>query len=80
LAAAVQCEATRSRPDGEIVKVDHIEIVIEPSSWDFDRCFARLQQERSALWNGRALLLTRFSICDGVLRGTRCEADYASLV
>ena len=74
--------------DGQNVKVDHIEIAIEPWSWDFaiarrdqiDRYFARLQQERSALWNGRALLLNRYSIRDGVLRGTCFETDYASFL
>jgi 8-oxo-dGTP pyrophosphatase MutT (NUDIX family) len=74
--------------DGQIAKVDHIEIAIEPWSWDFatarrneiDRYFARLQQERSALWNGRALLLNRYSIGGGVLRGTCFETDYASFL
>jgi 8-oxo-dGTP pyrophosphatase MutT (NUDIX family) len=77
-----------SVPDSEIVKADHVEIVIEPWSWDFaiarrieiDQYFVRLQQERSALWNGRALLLNRYSIRDGVLRGTCFETDYASFL
>jgi 8-oxo-dGTP pyrophosphatase MutT (NUDIX family) len=72
----------------EITKVDHIEIAIEPRSWDFaiahrneiDRYFAHLQQERSALWNGRALLLDRYSIRNGVLRGSCFETDYASFL
>lgn len=66
-----------SVPKGEIVKVDHIEIAIEPWSWDFaiarrneiDQYFARLQLERSALWNGRVFLLNRYSIRNGVMRG-----------
>ena len=74
--------------DGQIVRVDNIEIAIEPWSWGFaiahrneiDRYFARLQLERSALWNGRALLLNRYSIRDGVLRGSCFETDYASLL
>ena len=74
--------------DGQIVRVDNIEIAIEPWSWRFaiayrneiDRHFARLQLERSALWNGRALLLNRYAIRDGVLRGSCFETDYASLL
>jgi hypothetical protein len=34
----------------------------------------------SALWNGRALLLNRYAIRDGVLRGTCFETDYASFL
>jgi 8-oxo-dGTP pyrophosphatase MutT (NUDIX family) len=75
-------------PEGEIAKVDHIEIAIEPWSWDFaiarrkeiDQYFAHLQGERSALWNGRVFLLNRYSIRNGVMRGTCFETDYASFL
>jgi len=68
--------------------VGRIEIAVEPWSWEFarahreeiDRHFARLQQERSALWNGRVLLLNRYVIRDGVLHGTCFETDYASFI
>ena len=59
-------------PDIEIVALDRAEIVVEPWSWPFaadrrdeiDRYFARLQRERSGVWNGRALLLNRYAIGD----------------
>jgi 8-oxo-dGTP pyrophosphatase MutT (NUDIX family) len=76
-----------SAPDAEIVALDRAEIALEPWSWTFaadrrdeiDRYFARLQRERSGVWNGRALLLNRYVIEDGVLRGACFETDYASL-
>lgn len=76
-----------SVPDTEIVTLDHVEIAFEPWSWTFaverrdeiDRHFAGLQRERSGVWNGRALLLNRYVIENGVLRGACFETDYASL-
>jgi len=76
-----------SAPDVAIVALDRAEIVLEPWSWpfavnrrdDIDRYFARLQRERSGVWNGRALLLHRHAIEAGVLRGACFETDYASL-
>lgn len=74
-------------PDIEIVTLDRAEIGFEPWSWPFaaerraeiDRHFAALQQARAGVWNGRALLLHRYSIDAGVLRGGCFETDYASL-
>lgn len=76
-----------SVPDIAIVALDRAEIRLEPWSWPFalerrteiDRHFARLQSRRSGVWNGRALLLHRHAIRDGVLRGRCFETDYASL-
>ncbi len=72
----------------EIFQLDRVEIAVEPWSWDFairrreeiDRHFAGRQRERSALWNGRVLLLNRYEIGDGVLRGSSFETDYASFL
>jgi hypothetical protein len=74
--------------DIEIIKVDRLEISAEPWSWEFavahrekiDQHFAHLQSERPALWNGRVLLLHRYVIGDGVLRGACFETDYASFL
>jgi len=73
--------------DCEIATLDRAEIVFEPWPWpfaadrraDIDRFFASLQRERPGVWNGRALLLRRYTIEDGVLRGRCFETDYASL-
>jgi hypothetical protein len=72
----------------EIVEIDRIEIAVEPWSWEFarfhrdeiDRYFACLQRERSELWNGRVLLLSRYAVRNGVLQGTCFETDYASFI
>jgi 8-oxo-dGTP pyrophosphatase MutT (NUDIX family) len=76
-----------SVPDVEVAALDAAEITLEPWHWPFaaerrgeiDRYFARLQSERSGVWNGRVLLLRRHVIRDGVLRGACFETDYASL-
>jgi 8-oxo-dGTP pyrophosphatase MutT (NUDIX family) len=38
-----------------------------------------LQRERAGVWNGRVLLLNRYAIGGGVLRGTCFETEYANL-
>lgn len=76
-----------SAPDVEVAALDDAEITLEPWHWpfaaerrgDIDRYFARLQSERSGVWNGRALLLRHHVVRDRVLRGTCFETDYASL-
>jgi hypothetical protein len=73
--------------DAEIAELDRAEIAVEPFSWPFaidrrdeiDRHFARLQGERPGVWNGRVLLLNRYAIGGGVLRGACFETDYANL-
>ena len=72
----------------EIHELDSVEITVEPWSWkfaierrdDIDRHFARLQRDRSGIWNGRVLLLNRYAISDRVLRGACFETDYASFL
>jgi hypothetical protein len=72
----------------EIVELDRVEIAAAPSyAWPFaaerrseiDRHFADIQRDRPAVWNGRVLMLGRYAIGGGVLRGTCFETDYASL-
>jgi hypothetical protein len=75
-------------PDSEIISIDHVEITLEPRSWEFaierrgeiDRYFAHLKSKRSFLWNGRKLLTRRYAVRDGVLRGACFETDYASFL
>jgi len=70
----------------EITTLDGAEIVLEPWSWPFaaarrgeiDGHFAGLQRKRLGVWNGRVLLLNRYVIDNGVLRGACFETDYAS--
>jgi hypothetical protein len=77
---------TSSAPDIEIVALDRAEVVIEPWRWRFaaerreeiNRNFAELRRKRSGVWNGRILLLHRYSIRDGTLHGSCFETDYAS--
>jgi hypothetical protein len=74
-------------PDTEIATLDRVEITTVPWSWPFaterraaiDLYFEKLKRERSGVWNGRALLLNRYAIEGGVLRGACFETDYASL-
>jgi 8-oxo-dGTP pyrophosphatase MutT (NUDIX family) len=75
-----------SATDIEIVALDRAEVVLEPWAWRFaverrgeiDRHFAEFQRRRSAVWNGRILLLHRCAIASGILRGACFETDYAS--
>ncbi|MGD0333659.1 MAG: NUDIX hydrolase [Xanthobacteraceae bacterium] len=75
-------------PNVEIIALDRVEIAVEPWLWEFasarraeiDRHFALRQRERPALWNGRVLLVHRYTIGDGVLRGACFETDYASFL
>ena len=72
----------------EIAAIDAVEIAVEPWTWpfaqarraDIDRHFAAQQRERSALWNGRVLLLHRYARKNRVLRGASFETDYASFL
>jgi|SRR5208282_2391476 len=75
-------------PNADIIALERVEIAVEPWSWEFanarreeiDRHFAWRRRELPALWNGRVLLLHRYAIGDGVLRGACFETDYASFL
>jgi 8-oxo-dGTP pyrophosphatase MutT (NUDIX family) len=79
---------THPDPNPEIFEVDRVEIAVEPWPWPFaleqreriDRDFRLLQGRRPGVWNGRVLLLQRFAIADGALRGVSFETDYASFI
>jgi hypothetical protein len=72
----------------EIAEIDRVEIAVEPWSWEFalarreeiDQNFVRRLGEGSAIWNGRVLLLHRYTVRDGVLQGACFETDYASFL
>jgi 8-oxo-dGTP pyrophosphatase MutT (NUDIX family) len=72
----------------QIVELDRAEIAVEPWRWPFaqtrrgeiDRHFAARQRVQPALWNGRVLLLNRFTIAQRVLHGASFETDYASFL
>ena len=74
-------------PDLEIAALDDVDITLAPWRWpfaaarrgDIDRHFAELQGRRLGVWNGRVVLLHRYAIDGGVLRGACFETDYASL-
>jgi hypothetical protein len=72
----------------EIIPIDRVEIALEPWSWEFavkrreeiERHFADRQRERPAIWNGRVILLNRYEIEGGLLRGASFETDFASFL
>jgi 8-oxo-dGTP pyrophosphatase MutT (NUDIX family) len=72
----------------EIAALDAVEIAVEPWVWpfaqarraDIDRHFAAQQRQRPGLWNGRVLLLHRYTRENGILRGASFETDYASFL
>jgi 8-oxo-dGTP pyrophosphatase MutT (NUDIX family) len=77
-----------SGKEPKIVALDRAEITVAPWRWDFAhaeankiaRHFAARQRELPALWNGRVLLMHRFALDEGVLRGASFETDYASFL
>lgn len=77
---------TPSAPDIEIAALERAEIAVVSWSWRFaaerraaiSDYFAELCRERADVWNGRVLLLHRYAIAHGVLRGACFETDYAS--
>ena len=81
-------KAPLTTSDMDIVKLDHVQIAVEPWSWDFalgrraeiEAHFAQFRRDRPAVWNGRVLLVNRYAIRGGVLRGACFETDYASFI
>jgi 8-oxo-dGTP pyrophosphatase MutT (NUDIX family) len=68
--------------------VDRLDLTADGTVWafavenraDIDAEFAALQRAKPALFNGRVLLMHRFAIDAGVLRGAFLETDYAAFV
>ena len=71
-----------------VVPVERVEMSFAPRPWPFaverraeiDACFAQLQREKPALWNGRVLMMHQHTITAGKLRGAFLETDFASLL
>ncbi len=63
-----------------------MDLTFDPRPWpfaaerraDIDAFFAKLQREKPAVWNGRALVMHECTIAERVLRGRYLETDYAS--
>lgn len=78
--------STRAVP--QVRHVDRLDLTLDASVWDFakerraeiDVLFAELQNKQPALFNGRVLLMHRYAIDNGTMRGTFLQADYASFV
>jgi len=72
----------------QIADISRADVAFEHWTWEFararrdeiERNFAQRRTERPTLWNGRAVLLHRYAIGDGVLRGACFETDYASFL
>jgi 8-oxo-dGTP pyrophosphatase MutT (NUDIX family) len=71
-----------------VVPLDQLEMRFAPRPWPFaierraeiDACFAQLQRDKPALWNGRVLLMHHHTIVDGKLHGDFLETDFASML
>lgn len=71
-----------------VLHVDQIDMRVEAQVWDFaverrpqiDALFAQMRREKPALFNGRVLLMHRYTMDGGILRGHFLETDYASFV
>jgi hypothetical protein len=69
-----------------VSRVDRLELRFEPTSWAFaeqrraaiEAHFAAARRANPKLWNGRVLLMHRYEITGGALRGSFFETDYAS--
>jgi 8-oxo-dGTP pyrophosphatase MutT (NUDIX family) len=74
--------------DIRVVAVERLDLRFEPQPWPWaevnrafiERHFEQAREQRPALWNGRVLLLHRFMIEAGVLRGAYLETDFASFL
>ncbi|MBV9555500.1 MAG: hypothetical protein JO254_00330 [Pseudolabrys sp.] len=70
-----------------IVSIDALDLVVDDTVWPFaqirraeiDACFEAARRAKPELWNGRILLLHRYAIENGTLRGAFLETDFASL-
>lgn len=66
--------------------VDCLDLTADATAWTFaienrakiNALFVEMQRAQPALFNGRVLLMHRYAIDDGAMRGTFLETDYAS--
>lgn len=74
--------------DIRVVAVERLDLRFESRAWPWaeanrafiERHFEQAREQRPALWNGRVLLLHRFAIEAGILRGAYLETDFASFL
>ncbi len=72
----------------KVLQVTRLELDLDATVWAFSRerraeidaLFAELRREKPALFNGKVLLMHRYAIEGGVMRGSFLETDYASFV
>jgi 8-oxo-dGTP pyrophosphatase MutT (NUDIX family) len=66
-------------------RIARLDLHFRPQAWAFadarrvaiDAHFAAMQQANPSLWNGRVLMLYRYTLADGVFSGDYLETDYA---
>jgi 8-oxo-dGTP pyrophosphatase MutT (NUDIX family) len=71
-----------------IFPVTSLDLRFEPAPWDFatarraeiDAHFAEFQASKPEVWNGRVLLMRRWSLEGTAFRGAYMEADFASML
>jgi hypothetical protein len=71
-----------------VVAVARLELAFAPRRWpfaeerraDIDAYFAQLRRERPALWNGRVMLLDRYTVAADAFEGRFFETDFASFI
>jgi len=69
-----------------VIHLDRLDLSFAPKPWvyatehraEIDAHFAKRRRATPALWNGRVLMLYRYSVADGVFTGAYLETDYAS--
>jgi 8-oxo-dGTP pyrophosphatase MutT (NUDIX family) len=71
----------------KIFHVDRLNLRLTPKAWRYaderrariDEFFAEQMRQKPSLWNGRVLMMHRYTVSDGVFDGDYLETDYASL-
>src|SRR3954452_11333051 len=74
--------------DIPLIRLTRLDLRFEPAPWPFaierraeiDGYFGELRAAKTQMWNGRALLLRRGEIGEGVLCGAYSEVDFASFI
>jgi hypothetical protein len=72
----------------QIIELDRVEISVEPWHWEFAiaqrdqiaRYFAQKKKEQPRLWNGRVLLMHRYTISNRALRGRSFTTEFANFL
>jgi hypothetical protein len=74
--------------DIRVVPLDRLDLRFVPRPWRFaderrgeiDAYFQSLRREKPGLWNGRVMLLHRWSLARGLFAGAFLETDFASFL